>query len=108
MSKRGQLGQGAGIAEAARPARLPGLEGITSVACGWGHALALRGLHPPKMLAVQKLHGRACYGCVETQPSSVCKLMGPSDMQQGSLRNVGLACSHCFPCAFHVRGATAF
>ena len=68
-SKRGQLGQGAGIAEAERPARLPGLEGITSLACGWGHALALRGLHLPKMLAVQnsgsqKLHGRACYGSV--------------------------------------------
>lgn len=42
-SKRGQLGQGTGIAESAQPRRLPGLEGITSVACGWGHALALRG-----------------------------------------------------------------
>lgn len=79
-SKRGQLGQGAGIAEAVRPARLPGLEGITSVASGWGHALALRGLHLPKMLAVQKLHGRACYGCVETQLCSSCRLMGPSNM----------------------------
>lgn len=109
-SKRGQLGQGAGIAEAARPARLPGLEGITSVACGWGHALALRGLHLPKMLAIQKsgsqkLHGRACDGSVETQLCSVCRLMGPSDMQQGCSENVGLACSHCFPCE---DGATAF
>ena len=42
-SKRGQLGQGTGITHLAQPQRLPGLEGIVSVACGWGHALALRG-----------------------------------------------------------------
>ena len=42
-SKRGQLGQGMGIAQSRQPQRLPGLEGIVSVACGWGHALALRG-----------------------------------------------------------------
>ena len=42
-SKRGQLGQGMGITESPQPHRLPGLEGIVSVACGWGHALALRG-----------------------------------------------------------------
>ncbi len=42
-SKRGQLGQGPGITQSAQPQRLPGLEGVVSVACGWGHALALRG-----------------------------------------------------------------
>lgn len=42
-SKRGQLGQGPAVTQSARPARLPGLEGIASIACGWGHALALRG-----------------------------------------------------------------
>lgn len=42
-SKRGQLGQGTGITHLAQPQRLPRLEGIVSVACGWGHALALQG-----------------------------------------------------------------
>ena len=42
-SKRGQLGQGAGIAESLLPNRVQGLEGVTSVACGWGHTLALTG-----------------------------------------------------------------
>ena len=107
-SKRGQLGQGAGIAEAARPVRLPGLEGITSVACGWGHALALRGLHLPKMLAVQKLHGRACYGYVETQLSVYASSWAQAICSKAARENMGLACSYCFPCAFHVRGATAF
>ena len=44
-SRRGQLGQGAGTAESPLPRRVHGLEGITSVACGWGHALALTGRH---------------------------------------------------------------
>ena len=42
-SKRGQLGLGQGIVEALKPQRLPGLEGITQVSAGWGHACALRG-----------------------------------------------------------------
>ncbi|DBA88888.1 hypothetical protein WJX79_001006 [Trebouxia sp. C0005] len=41
-SKRGQLGLGQGIVEALKPQRLPGLEGITQVSAGWGHACALR------------------------------------------------------------------
>ncbi len=42
-SRRGQLGLGQGIVEALKPQRLPGLEGITEVSAGWGHACALRG-----------------------------------------------------------------
>ena len=45
-SKRGQLGQGAGIAESPLPSMVHGLEGVTSMACGWGHALALTGRQP--------------------------------------------------------------
>ncbi|KAL3146508.1 hypothetical protein ABBQ32_000759 [Trebouxia sp. C0010 RCD-2024] len=41
-SKRGQLGLGPGLVQALHPQRLPGLEGITSVSAGWGHACALR------------------------------------------------------------------
>ena len=46
-SKRGQLGQGTGIAELPLPRRVHGLEGVASVACGWGHALALTGMQTP-------------------------------------------------------------
>jgi len=42
-SKRGQLGLGQGTVQALKPQRLPGLEGITEVSAGWGHACALRG-----------------------------------------------------------------
>ena len=42
-SKRGQLGLGQGTVHALKPQRLPGLEGITEVSAGWGHACALRG-----------------------------------------------------------------
>ena len=42
-SKRGQLGLGPGHVQALKPQRIPGLEGITSVSAGWGHACALRG-----------------------------------------------------------------
>lgn len=45
-SKRGQLGLGPGIISSPVPTRVPGLEGITQVACGWGHAAALRGIPP--------------------------------------------------------------
>ncbi len=46
-SKRGQLGQGAEIAESPLPGRVHGLEGVISVVCGWGHALALTGRRTP-------------------------------------------------------------
>ncbi len=42
-SKRGQLGLGRGMHKTFKPQRLPGLEGITEVSAGWGHACALRG-----------------------------------------------------------------
>jgi alpha-tubulin suppressor-like RCC1 family protein len=42
-SKRGQLGLGRGTVAAAGPEVVPGLQGVTSVSCGWGHALALTG-----------------------------------------------------------------
>lgn len=42
-SRRGQLGLGPGCVQTLQPQRLPGLEGITSVSAGWGHACALRG-----------------------------------------------------------------
>lgn len=43
MSKRGQLGLGPGVVQALKPQPVPGLEGITEVSAGWGHACALRG-----------------------------------------------------------------
>ena len=46
-SKRGQLGLGPGCVQTLHPQRLPGLEGITSVSAGWGHACALRGAALP-------------------------------------------------------------
>lgn len=46
-SKRGQLGLGPGVTSAASPQRLPGIEGVTGVSCGWGHALALTGQQQP-------------------------------------------------------------
>ena len=46
-SKRGQLGLGLGCVQALQPQRLAGLEGITSVSAGWGHACALRGAALP-------------------------------------------------------------
>lgn len=42
-SRRGQLGLGEGVTACPVPTRVPGLEGINRVACGWGHAAALRG-----------------------------------------------------------------
>ncbi len=44
-SKRGQLGLGEGRTAADTPERIPGVEGIAAVGCGWGHALALTGAH---------------------------------------------------------------
>ncbi|KAK9915182.1 hypothetical protein WJX75_005773 [Coccomyxa subellipsoidea] len=41
MSKRGQLGLGKGRIAADAPERIPGVEGVTAVSCGWGHALAI-------------------------------------------------------------------
>ncbi|KAK9803170.1 hypothetical protein WJX72_007973 [[Myrmecia] bisecta] len=40
-SKRGQLGLGPGRRQAPKPERLPGLEGVVQLECGWGHAVAL-------------------------------------------------------------------
>lgn len=57
-SKRGQLGQGMGITESAQPHRLPEMEGIVSMACGWGHALALRGALLSRMSMSQLLYGK--------------------------------------------------
>ena len=42
-SKRGQLGLGKGRIAADAPERIPGVEGVTAVSCGWGHALAITG-----------------------------------------------------------------
>ena len=42
-SKRGQLGLGQGCQTAAVPTRVPGLHGVTQMACGWGHMLAVTG-----------------------------------------------------------------
>ena len=42
-SKRGQLGLGRGSIAAGTPDLVSGLEGVVSVSCGWGHALALTG-----------------------------------------------------------------
>ncbi len=42
-SKRGQLGLGPDVVHALKPQRIPGLEGITEMSAGWGHACALRG-----------------------------------------------------------------
>ena len=46
-SKPGQLGLGPGCVQSLQPQRVAGLEGITSVSAGWGHACALRGAALP-------------------------------------------------------------
>lgn len=63
-SKRGQLGLGPGLVQALHPQRLPGLEGITSVSAGWGHACALRGAALPRAASQkrpdQEIHCENC------------------------------------------------
>jgi hypothetical protein len=62
-SKRGQLGLGPGRPAITAPQRLPGIEGVVSVSCGWGHALALTGAH--RIMAIMQLWSRLkmCWKC---------------------------------------------
>ncbi len=40
-SKRGQLGLGPDVVHSLKALPVPGLQGVSQVACGWGHAAAI-------------------------------------------------------------------